>query len=96
MQPTYLYIKEHALTGLLYFGKTTKKNPYSYKGSGKYWARHIRKHGLKHVKTIWVSKIFTDQKLLSEFAIAFSELFDIVKSLKWANQKIENGVDGAP
>ena len=29
--PTYLYIKEHSITGLKYFGKTTAKNPLKYK-----------------------------------------------------------------
>ena len=30
MKPTYLYVKEHDKTGLLYFGKTTKKDPFKY------------------------------------------------------------------
>ena len=32
-QPTWLYVKQHPVTGLKYFGKTTQ-NPYRYKGSG--------------------------------------------------------------
>ena len=42
--PTYLYIKTHNKTGLRYFGKTTN-NPFQYKGSGKHWLAHIKKHG---------------------------------------------------
>ena len=41
----YLYIKTHNKTGLKYLGKTTKKDQHKYKGSGKYWLKHIRKHG---------------------------------------------------
>lgn len=39
-----LYIKTHNITGLKYFGKTIK-NPFKYKGSGKYWTRHLAIHG---------------------------------------------------
>ena len=38
---TYLYVKKHAVTGKLYFGKTTAKDPIKYPGSGKYWSNHI-------------------------------------------------------
>ena len=40
----YLYIKTHNITGLKYLGKT-KQDPFKYKGSGKRWRYHIRKHG---------------------------------------------------
>jgi hypothetical protein len=30
-KPTWLYIKQHTVTGLKYFGKTTR-NPEKYKG----------------------------------------------------------------
>jgi hypothetical protein len=43
--PTYLYIKTHNITGLKYFGKTTKVNPYAYTGSGEYWLNHLKIHG---------------------------------------------------
>lgn len=35
-EPTYLYIKQHSITGKLYFGKTVK-NPEKYNGSGSPW-----------------------------------------------------------
>jgi hypothetical protein len=91
--PTYLYIKQHSVTGLKYFGKTTK-DPYKYLGSGKYWLKHINKHDKKFIQTIWVSELYTDKNLLSEFALFFSEEYDIVKSKDWANLKPEDGLDG--
>jgi len=94
MKPTYLYIKEHSVTGLRYLGKTTKSDPYKYQGSGKHWIRHINKHGLDHIKTIWVSEPFTDKSRLVEFAMLMSEELDVVKSNNWANLKEENGLDG--
>jgi hypothetical protein len=49
-KPTHLYyIKLHSITGLMYFGKTTKEDPVAYSGSGLVWTRHIRKHGRKHI-----------------------------------------------
>jgi len=92
MKPTYLYIKQHKITGLKYFGKTTK-HPENYYGSGKYWKKHIKKHGEKFVETIW-SKFFIDEKELTEYALNFSKENNIVESLEWANLKEENGLDG--
>jgi hypothetical protein len=91
---TYLYVKQHSITGLKYFGKTTKANPYKYNGSGKYWLDHIKKHGIHNVVTLWVSEPFDDTDKLIEFAVLFSEQHDIVKSSSWANLIIENGIDG--
>lgn len=93
-KPTFLYIKQHSITGLLYFGKTTK-NPEKYKGSGKHWKRHLSKHGSQHVLTVWYC-LFYEHDICSDFAIMFSEINSIVKSEKWANLIIENGTDGAP
>lgn len=93
MKPTYLYIKQHSLTGLKYFGKTTEKDPISYLGSGKYWKNHIKQHGKNYVDTIWL-QLFTDEKELIEYASNFSKENDIVNSKEWANLKEENGLDG--
>lgn len=93
-KPTFLYIKQHSITGLLYFGKTTK-NPEKYKGSGKHWKRHLNKHGSRHVTTLWYC-LFYDHKDCSDFAIMFSEINSIVESEDWANLIAENGTDGAP
>ena len=91
MKPTYLYIKQHKITKLKYFGKTIKE-PLSYLGSGKHWKRHIKKHG-EHVETIWY-KLFTDEESLVEYATKFSQQNNIVESKEWANLKEENGLDG--
>lgn len=93
-KPTFLYIKQHSVTGLLYFGKTTK-NPEKYKGSGKHWKRHLNKHGTQFVETLWYC-LFTEQQECSNFATMFSEINKIVDSADWANLIVENGVDGAP
>lgn len=89
----YLYIKQHSITKLKYFGKTEKKNPFKYLGSGKRWQRHIKKHGRQHIKTLEIWG-FDDQDLCTEFALKFSEDNNIVKSKEWANQIPENGLDG--
>ena len=93
MKPTYLYIKQHTITGLKYFGKTTKENPFSYNGSGKYWLKHIKKHGKNYVVTNWV-QLFIDEKTLTDYALNFSIENDITNSVQWANLKEENGLDG--
>lgn len=90
--PTYLYIKQHSVTGLKYYGKTTR-DPYTYNGSGHHWLRHIKKHGKQFVETIWLSELYTDTSIV-EHALHFSHENDIVKSNDWANQKPENGLDG--
>ena len=45
--PTHLYIKQHAITKLKYFGKTTRLDPLIYLGSGTHWKRHVNKHGME-------------------------------------------------
>jgi hypothetical protein len=90
--PTYLYIKQHSITGLKYFGKTTN-DPYTYNGSGVYWNDHIKKHGKEHIVTLWVSNLFHDKSIV-DYALHFSEENNIVESKEWANQKPENGLDG--
>lgn len=91
--PRSLYIKCHNVTGVKYFGQTTK-DPYEYPGSGKYWKSHIKKHG-NDVSTKWSLK-FTDPDDIREFAEFFSEFYNIVESNEWANLMAENGHDGSP
>ena len=91
---TYLYVKRHKVTGLKYFGKTIQ-NPYTYKGSGTYWKRHIKVHGVEFIETIDVWG-FDVQSLCTEFAIKFSIDNNIVESSYWANLAIENGISGGP
>jgi hypothetical protein len=89
--PTWLYVKQHNDTGLKYFGKTNR-DPNTYKGSGTYWRRHLKKHG-NNVTTMW-SKLFTNRDELIEFALNFSKAENIVESDEWANIIPENGIDG--
>jgi hypothetical protein len=92
--PTVLYIKQHSVTGLKYFGKTTAKDPYKYKGSGTDWKLHLKEYGSEHIITTHVFGPFTDSIVISEFALAFSRDNHIVESKDWANLKEENGLDG--
>lgn len=50
-KPTYLIIRQHRLTGKLYFHKTTR-NLEKYLGSGVYWKNHIKKYGKEYVETL--------------------------------------------
>lgn len=90
--PTWLYVKQHNITDMKYFGKTTKNDPIKYKGSGKYWLRHLRKYG-NNVSTIWCH-LFFDKDNLVKFAEHFSKQNDIEYSTEWANIIPENGING--
>lgn len=90
--PTYLYIKQHSVTGKLYFGKTIR-NPEKYYGSGTRWLRHINKHGKEHVVNLWY-ELFTDREELTNFALHFSQKMNIVESSQWLNLIPENGING--
>ena len=89
---TYLYIKQHSVTGKLYFGKTIR-NPEKYLGSGVHWLNHIRKHGTKHVVNLWYY-LFETKEECTEFAIEFSNKMNIVESDQWLNLCVENGIGG--
>jgi len=91
-------IKRHKDTGLLYFCKTSTRDPLKYTGSGKYWKKHLRTHG-KKVDTVWY-QLFESKEDLVEFALFFSEFNNIVSAVDihgkkiWANEIPENGLDG--
>ena len=89
-----LYIKTHRKTGLKYFGKTTCDDPVSYWGSGKYWRRHLMKHGFEYDTEIYLQS--EDQAYITQEALRFSRAYDIVNSDLWANLREENGTDGNP
>jgi hypothetical protein len=93
-KPTYLMIKRHQVTGLLYFCKTTRHDPDKYKGSGVWWSLHLKKHGRK-VDHLW-KKFFTDKEELQEFALFFSDYFNICEDNNWANIVPEDGITGFP
>lgn len=95
--PTYLYVKTHNKTELKYFGKTTG-NPFNYYGSGTYWLAHLKKHGY-NIRTEIVGYFIVKEECV-DAATKFSINNDIVNSVTddkkkiWANQIVENGVDG--
>ena len=89
-RPTFLYIKQHKVTGLKYFGKT-HQNPERYKGSGMYWKDHCKKHGYD-IETVWY-QLFLDADTIKEVALNFSHQNDIVNSSEWANLVEENGIN---
>jgi hypothetical protein len=93
-KPTYLYIKQHSVTGKFYLGKTVKF-PETYLGSGKYWTKHINKHGKEHVITIWYC-LYLDSDTCIKDALYLSKLNNITQSLNWANLIEENGLYGNP
>lgn len=88
----YLYIKTHNLTKLKYFGKTARKDPFKYLGSGKYWLRHLKIHGIDISTEIIAT--FEDTEEASRFAIKFSKDNNIVESKEWANLMFETVKDG--
>lgn len=88
----YLYIKTHSKTGLKYLGQTSKADPHKYTGSGKYWLSHIKKHGKD-----WTTEILLEspnKEDINHAGIYYSQLWNVVESLEWANLKPESG-DGA-
>lgn len=87
----YLYVKKHNVTGLKYLGKTSQ-NPYEYKGSGKHWKLHLKKHG-NNVTTEIILET-ESKKHLKEAGIYYSNLWNVVKSSDWANLKPEEGDGG--
>ena len=92
----YLMIKTHNQTGLKYLCKTTTdnpKHPFSYKGSGKYWKRHLDKNG-SDITTEIIGE-HEDKDEFIQQAIQLSEEYDVVKSKEWANLVPERG-DGGP
>jgi len=87
-----LYVKTHNKTGLKYFGKTVK-DINKYRGSGKYWLRHIKKHGYD-VTTVLYAEFNINDCNITDVALDFSQENNIVKSKVWANLIFENGLDG--
>lgn len=87
-----LYVKTHSITGLKYLGQTSNTNPHTYTGSGKYWLRHLRKHGKQ-----WSTEILAEsenKQYIDNLGTYYSDLWNVVESNDWANLKPESG-DGA-
>ncbi len=90
MKKIYLYHKISPL-GLNYLGKTVN-NPFIYKGSGKIWKLHLKKHNIKSedIKTIILFESF-DLNEIKEKGLYYSDLYNIVESDDWANLIPESG-----
>jgi len=92
MNKLSLYKKTHLLTGLQYLGYTSQ-DPYTYKGSGKYWSRHLKKHGNNvHTEILFESN---NKEEIKNQGIYYSQLWNIVNDPTWANLKEESGSGGA-
>lgn len=93
MSKTYhLYVKTHNATCLKYLGQTSQ-DPIIYKGSGKYWLQHIKKHGYDVSTEILLST--NDKSELIEAGEAYSKKFNVVDSKEWANLIEEKGPGGS-
>ena len=88
---TYLYLKTHQVTGLKYLGKTTQ-DPYTYKGSGLRWTRHLAKHG-NDVFTLILFESDNLQEIKTKGQY-YSELWNIVNNQDFANMRPETGDGG--
>jgi len=90
----YLYVKQHNITKMLYFGMT-EQDPIKYQGSGKHWIKHCKKHGngKKFIDTLCVWS-FNYQSKCTKFALEFSKVNSIVKSKLWLNLTNEDGIGG--
>jgi hypothetical protein len=71
---------------------TTSNSVEVYKGSGKYWRRHIRKHGYDVTTEVLLETESHEE--LKETGVFFSKLWGVVKSSEWANCKLEEGEGG--
>lgn len=88
----YLYVKTHNKTGLKYLGKTSQ-NPFVYRGSGKYWRNHIKKHG-NDVSTSILCVCHTNEEI-AQVGSYYSQKWNVKNSEEWANLKNETGDGGA-
>lgn len=88
-----LMIKEHLDTKMKYLCYSRRDDYDVYQGSGTYWKRHLRKHGV-NIKTTVIGCYDTKEEL-SERGRFYSELYNVVESPDWANLRPEEG-DGTP
>ena len=87
-----LLIKTHNKTGLKYLCYTRRSDYNVYSGSGKIWTKHIKKYG----NDVTTKLIFetNNKKEFIKIAKEKSLEYNVVKSKKWANLKIEEGDGG--
>lgn len=73
----FLYKKTHLVTGLNYLGKTISKDPHKYRGSGKYWLNHIKKHGYL-VNTEILKECQTSEELINRYQVHKGNLSSVI------------------
>lgn len=82
-------LKIHNKTNLNYLCITKQENWESYPGSGTYWTKHLKKHGYDfRTKLLFSSDDYLEFIRVCE---EYSNLFDVVKSQKFANLVPEIG-----
>jgi hypothetical protein len=81
----------HNVTGLKYLGQTQRSLSW-YNGSGRYWKKHLKKHGLDLTKEI-LAECKTKEEL-SKIAQHYSDLWNVCKSEEFANLCPETGTGG--
>jgi hypothetical protein len=84
-------VKTHRKTGLKYLCQT-KRDPFKYKGSGKYWKLHLSKYG-RDIDTVILHECDTYEEVKS-LGIHYSTLWNVESSEEWANLKPEEGEGG--
>lgn len=89
-----LMIKTHNITGLKYlcYTRSSGDRYENYKGSGKRWREHLKKHG-DDISTDLIFESDDKAAFITE-AIKRSHELDVVNSSEWANLKIEEGDGG--
>lgn len=84
-------VKKAYPSGLLYLCQT-KREPYTYSGSGVRWEHHIRKHKPRIVTCVLGT--YETMEELRESGLYYSRLFNVVESDEWANLREEDGTGG--
>lgn len=87
-----LYKKTHNKTGLMYLGYTEKDDIIKYKGSGVKWLKHLEEYG-NDVTTELLLFTYSHEEI-KYFGKYYSELWNIVESDNWANERPEQGYGG--
>lgn len=85
----YLYVKTHNKTGLKYLGRTIRSDPHQYPGSGMYWRRHLKQHGVDYSTEI-LRECETMEEV-AQWGLYYSNLWNVVESDDWANLIPETG-----
>ena len=84
-------IKTHNVTGLKYLCITKKDSWEKYTGSGVYWRRHLKVHGVNiRTELLYESADYDDFLKMCFF---YSDLYDVAKSKEFANAIPEHGYE---